>query len=111
MKIPSSNDSLKNRRFNPLLFAVVALLFVGISGCAPGANTAAITNVPEPAGFLLGLWHGLIVIITFIVSLFTDSVNVYEVQNNGTFYNLGFVIGLTISLGGSGKSASRRRAD
>jgi len=35
------------------------------------------------AGFWLGLWHGLIAPITFVISLFSDNVNFYEVHNNG----------------------------
>ena len=54
------------------------------------------------AGFWAGLWHGLICIITFIISLFTDSVGVYEINNNGNWYNFGFVLGIIISLGHGG---------
>ncbi|NNE34452.1 MAG: hypothetical protein HKN13_04410 [Rhodothermales bacterium] len=98
------------RRFTFLVFIVVAGLL--LSGCAPGPNIVPISDTAEPAGFLLGIWHGLIVLITFVVSLFTEEVNIYEVQNTGIWYNVGFIIGLIISLGGSGKSTSRRaRAD
>ncbi len=78
--------------------AVAALLavLVVIAGCAAGSERF----VEEPAGFWMGLWHGFIIIITFIVSLFNHSVNIYEVNNNGSWYNFGFVLGLLISVGG-----------
>ena len=38
----------------------------------------------DPAGFWLGLWQGLISLITFLISLFTSEVNIYEVQNKAT---------------------------
>ncbi len=55
-----------------------------------------------PAGFLAGLWHGLILPITFIVSLFSMNVRIYETNNSGRWYDFGFLIGASSSLGGSG---------
>ena len=55
-----------------------------------------------PAGFLAGLWHGLIFPITFIVSLFNMNVRIYETKNSGRWYDFGFLIGASSSLGGSG---------
>jgi len=59
------------------------------------------------AGFWLGLWHGMISGFIFIISLFSDKVNFYEIHNNGSSYNFGFVLGAGILMGGSCK-ASRR---
>ena len=59
-----------------------------------------------PAGFLAGLWHGLILPITFIVSLFSTSVRIYETNNSGRWYDFGFLIGATSSLGGSGATVN-----
>jgi hypothetical protein len=59
----------------------------------------------RPAGFLAGFWHGIILPITFIISLFTPDVRIYEVNNNGIWYDLGFVIGVSGSVGGSGSAA------
>jgi hypothetical protein len=53
------------------------------------------------AGFWRGLWHGLIVPFTFIISLFKENVGIYETHNNGNWYNFGFVLGLMIVLGGN----------
>ena len=55
-----------------------------------------------PSGFLAGLWHGLILPITFIVSLFNMNVRIYETNNSGRWYDFGFLIGASSSLGGSG---------
>lgn len=89
----------------------VLVLLVGallLSACAAGTNPAAGTvgaEAGDPAGFWLGLWHGAIAPITFVISLFTDAVNVYEVHNSGNWYDGGFMLGLTISVGGSGASS------
>ena len=76
-----------------------------MAGCMPDGNSAS--YMASEAGFLLGLWHGMIAPFSFIVSLFDDSVNVYEVANSGHWYDLGFVIGADI-LFGSTRSALRR---
>lgn len=85
-------------------WAVMALLMV--AGCAAGPNPMA-TKTAD-AGFWLGLWQGLIAPITFVISLFSDTVNVYEVHNNGNWYDFGFVLGLSIAFGGVIGGASRR---
>ena len=74
----------------------IALLF--FFNCAPNNEM----YLSEAAGFWAGLWHGFIVVITFIISLFTDTVTIYEINNNGGWYNFGFVLGLMISLGHGG---------
>ena len=99
---------MTRRRLRPLLLLVVLGAVLLLSSCAAGPNPA--TGGGEPAGFLRGLWHGIILPITFVISLFTDEVNVYEVMNTGNWYDFGFFLGLTISLGGSGAgSRSKRR--
>lgn len=87
----------------PAVLGAVLLL----SSCAAGPSPAAGTG-EDPAGFWLGLWHGIIVIVTFVISLFTDTVSIYEVSNNGNWYDFGFVLGLTIALGGAGGGAGSR---
>lgn len=88
------------------------LFLVLLSACAAGSNPA--TDVPasdgDVAGFWLGLWHGIIMPITFIVSLFNDDVGIYEVHNNGGWYNFGFVLGagFLLSGGGAGAGSARR---
>jgi hypothetical protein len=78
----------------------------------PGANPLA--NLPDKdgkvAGFGRGLLHGSIAPILFIISLFNENVHMYEVHNNGGWYNFGYLLGLTISLasGGGARRASRR---
>ncbi|HEX6206919.1 MAG TPA: hypothetical protein VF058_01025 [Actinomycetota bacterium] len=88
-----------------LVLVALALL---LSSCAAGPNPATGTG-EDPAGFLLGLWHGIILPVTFIISLFTDEVSVYEVVNSGNWYDFGFILGVLISLGGGGAGAGRRR--
>ena len=90
-----------------------ALLLIGtvllLGACAAGPNELVDTG-PDPAGFWLGLWQGLISPITFIVSLFTTNVNVYEVQNNGNWYDFGFMLGVACAFGSGGGGRHFRSA-
>ena len=86
-----------------LLAAVVVLL---LGACAAGTNAAVSNN---GAGFWLGLWQGMIIPVTFVISLFNDNVSIYEVHNNGNWYDFGFVLGLTFPYGAVGGGAARRR--
>ena len=53
----------------------------------------------EPAGFWAGFWHGSIMPLAFVISLFRPEVGIYETNNNGGWYNFGFVLGASSSLG------------
>ena len=94
-----------------LIAGLLILTLVILAGCVAGPN--ALVNTPNEegrvAGFWLGLWHGIIEPITFIISLFSDKVHVYEVHNNGNWYTFGFLLELAIVLGGGGGGAAQRR--
>jgi hypothetical protein len=52
-----------------------------------------------PAGFWAGFWHGSIAPITFIVSLFNPGVGIFERNNNGHWYEFGFLLGVMSAMG------------
>jgi hypothetical protein len=91
-----------------LLICILAVIL--LSGCLPGSNTSEdiVRTDGSLAGFWAGLWHGFISPITFVISLFTDNINFYEVHNNGGWYNFGFVLGAGIIFGGGSKASSRK---
>ncbi len=96
-----------------LVIAIGALALL-LAACAAGANPEVGVESPDGdiAGFWLGLWHGIIAPVTFVISLFSDSIHFYEVHNNGNWYDFGFVIGAGILFGGGGGGgayASRKR--
>ena len=103
-------DEHTRRRQRRALYAVLVLGIV-LSACAAGPNAAVGTPAADGdvAGFWLGLWHGVIAPITFVISLFNDGVNVYEVHNNGGWYNAGFVLGAVCLIGGSHGARSAGR--
>lgn len=90
-------------------FKIVILLtaIIVLTGCAdvtPIDN--CVTN--EPYGFLSGLWHGIIAPLSFIGSIFIDDIAMYAVNNNGGWYDFGFVIGAGILFGGGSKATNRK---
>ncbi|MFQ5905847.1 MAG: hypothetical protein ACE5JA_04670 [bacterium] len=98
---------MSKRHFVLVLILICALMFLG---CAPGNERwDQDVNPGKLAGFWAGLWHGLIIVITFIVSLFTDEVGLYEISNTGWPYNLGFLIGLSCSVGGGIRIVRKKR--
>jgi hypothetical protein len=76
-----------------------------LTGCAATQAGSAVT-VGAP-GFWLGVWHGFVFPVAFIVSLFTDQVSVYAVPNNGTWYNFGYFVGI-VFLGVGARSSKRK---
>lgn len=94
------------RRLRLAIGLVLLLLVLG--ACAAGVNPAVDTPAPDGdvAGFWMGLWHGIIIPVTFIISLFTENVSIYEVHNSGGWYDFGFVLGAGVFLGGGGAGAN-----
>ena len=62
----------------------------------PGASGAP--------GFWLGLWHGLIFPLAWIVSLFAHNIAIYAVPNNGGWYDFGYFLGIVVFGVGARKS-------
>ena len=88
---------------NKLLLLCLLLL---LASCA---NTHDLTNClnSNRAGFLEGFLQGIISPIAFVLSLFEKNITVYEVANNGNWYNLGFVLECYITFKGSNEGAKK----
>src|ERR1700686_3621069 len=88
---------------------LVLLLLNILAGCAPGPNQSkGMATDRDVAGFWLGLWQGFIAPIVFVASLFKNNLGIYEVHNNGAWYNFGYLFGLASFFGGGGNRAARR---
>ena len=94
-----------------LTLLVVVLLVLGVlAGCASGPNPSKGTASEHRgvAGFWLGLWQGFIAPLVFVVSLFRRDLGIYEVHNNGAWYNFGYLFGLACFFGGGRNRAASR---
>jgi hypothetical protein len=68
--------------------------FAALAACArqtlPGAVAAG------APGFFHGLWDGFIFPWAWLVSLFVPEVSVYQVPNNGGWYDFGYFLGMVV---------------
>lgn len=76
-----------------------------LTACA--ATQASSAVAPNAPGFLLGVWHGFIFPVAWIVSLFTDQVAIYAVPNNGGWYDFGYFLGIVVFGVGAKKGGER----
>ncbi|MEM7274289.1 MAG: hypothetical protein AAF547_14495 [Actinomycetota bacterium] len=94
----------------------VPLLVIGIavlaSACAPGSDTYA----SDQAGFFSGIWHGWIAPISLILHfLVDDAIRIYEANNTGIWYDVGFYMAIISGFGSLGltrrsRNRGRRRS-
>lgn len=85
-----------------LMYATLAIFaLVVFTGCANVTSVEACTLGIEPYGFWNGFWHGMIAPISFFGSLFSDDIAMYAINNNGGWYDAGFVLGAGILTGGA----------
>lgn len=96
---------MNGKRIVKIGWAVIAavMLIVMLTGCIP-------SNVPAdtPAGFFSGIWHGWIAPLSLVLSIFTDA-RIYEVNNTGFFYDLGFYMAIISGFGSL--ALSRKKKD
>jgi hypothetical protein len=97
------------KTFSIIVLAMVVVLLLASCAAQPNPQVDTANDQGKVAGFWQGLWHGIISPFTFIISLFSKTVGVYDVHNNGNWYNFGFVLGCSIIFGGGGAGAGRRR--
>ena len=88
-------------RFAPLLLLVL------LSACAATQDAAAVATAATTPGFWLGVWHGFIFPVAFVVSLFMPDVAIYAVPNNGGWYDFGYFVGI-VFLGVGARSSKRK---
>lgn len=53
-----------------------------------------VSHAATSPGFLLGLWHGFIFPVAWVLSLFMPGVAIYAVPNQGGWYDFGYFVGV-----------------
>lgn len=79
------------KRFTYILLLLTLMLL--LTGCADVSNITYNNPDEHIYGFWGGTWHGMIMFPSFIGTLIWDDVAVYAVNNNGGWYDFGFVGG------------------
>jgi len=86
-------------------YLTIVLLSLALVGCTAGGPR----YTDEAAGFWSGLWHGAISLITLVISFFSDTVRIYELNNTGGWYDFGFMLGV-LCIWGSGWGSGMKRS-
>lgn len=89
-----------------LMIIIIALCFV--TGCADTVDLSTASEIAK-VGFWHGLWHGITLPFAWIGSLFSDSISIYAVYNNGGWYDFGFILGCGALGGGASSSGGKRK--
>jgi len=99
------------KRFIALIvFAGIVLIGAGVYIVVNHVGMATrMSSGAEPANLWLGIWQGFIICLSFIASWFDNNIVLYQVNNNGFWYNLGFIIGIAIPIGSGGAGGSKGR--
>ena len=82
---------------------------LALTACAATQSDAAVATAATTPGFWLGLWHGFIFPVAWIVSLFADKVAIYAVPNNGGWYDFGYFVGIVFLGVGARKTRTVTR--
>ena len=89
-----------------LLIVVLIMIMIVMTGCLPGNEKYSLI---KPAGLLSGIWHGWLAPLSLLLSLFMDDVHMYEVNNSGFLYDLGFYMAIISGFGGLSLSRKRKK--
>ena len=89
-----------------LLLAVLLALL--IAGCFPKQEAS---SDQQPAGFFKGIWHGWIAPVSLIVGLFDSNVRIYEKNNTGWWYDLGFYMAVIAGFGSLALSRNQFKSE
>ena len=89
-------QSVDRRHVSVLL---VLFLSVLVLGCATQPSVPKFLSA-DPPGFVMAVAHGLIAPFSLVGSIFSDF-RIYAYPNAGFFYDLGFLLGLSVWGGGT----------
>lgn len=83
-----------------MIFILLLTCMLAFNSCAKPELIEQCVN-SKPANFLNGIIHGLILPFSFLASVFKNDVTIYAVNNVGTWYNFGYIIGVSACLKGN----------
>lgn len=82
------------KRVMIIAFAFITVIIL-MTSCADVSHVQkCLPETEHTYGFWGGAWHGTISIPSFIGELFSDDIAIYAVNNNGRWYDFGYVLGL-----------------
>lgn len=79
------------------LSLLILLLMLSLTACLPGDGSY---TTATPAGFFSGIWHGWLAPLSMLLGFIRGGYRIYEVNNTGLLYDLGFYIAIIGGFGG-----------
>jgi len=79
------------------IILVVVCCSIIFAGCFPGTQHY---QKDAPAGFFSGVWHGWIAPVSLVLGIFYNDIRIYEPNNTGWWYDLGFYVAVIGGFGG-----------
>lgn len=76
---------------------VLIILLLLLTGCMANVTPAFESN---PAGFFIGIWHGWLAPLSLILQIFNPEHSIYEINNSGIWYEIGFYMAIISGFGG-----------
>lgn len=77
-----------------ILFTLLLVLTLSLVSCADTEVISSCVSKENTYGFWGGLWHGIVAPFSFFGSLIWDDISMYAVNNNGGWYDFGFILGV-----------------
>lgn len=85
---------MKRKRLIGVIILVIVFALFALTSCADASHIQqCLPETEHTYGFWGGTWHGMIMIPSFIGSLIWDDVAIYAINNNGAWYDFGFIGG------------------
>ncbi len=92
-----SPDMMKDQSI--LFYLVILVIVIALTGFVV-PSSSDLWGMGSTRGFLPGLWMGYLAPLKFVISLFADNLTIYAIDNNGDWYNFGFILGIGGFSGG-----------
>ena len=82
-------------RVNKRVLLVVGTLALLMTSCTVGTDVSeCLEGAGEPADFWSGIWDGWILGFNLISKIWNEDAVIYQINNNGGAYDVGFYLGL-----------------
>lgn len=88
---------------------VISLLLILILSACAGSDQ--FKEGGKKANLIHGIWHGWIAPLSLVLSIFGDGIRMYEPNNTGWSYDLGFYMAVIGGFGGLALSRKKRKKD
>jgi hypothetical protein len=85
---------------------VLLIIMIALTGCMAGNSPQFNT---QPAGFFYGIWHGWLAPLSLLLKFFNPEYSIFEVNNTGLGYELGFYMAIISGFGGLSLARKKRK--